>query len=82
MYKPVDPRVSFPKMEEGVLAFWREKKTFRRSIENRRNAPEYILYDGATHVSPGSIPGLRDRTITIGGYDVLQGLGAAVYSGG
>ncbi len=29
---------------------------------------EYILFDGATHISPGSIPGLRDRTITIGGY--------------
>jgi aminotransferase len=29
---------------------------------------EYILFDGATHVSPASIPGLRDRTITIGGY--------------
>jgi aminotransferase len=29
---------------------------------------EYILYDDATHISPAAIPGLRDRTITIGGY--------------
>lgn len=29
---------------------------------------EYILYDGARHISPGSLPGMRDRTITIGGY--------------
>ncbi|MCB2188135.1 MAG: aminotransferase class I/II-fold pyridoxal phosphate-dependent enzyme [Deltaproteobacteria bacterium] len=26
---------------------------------------EYILYDGHTHVSPGSLPGLADRTLTI-----------------
>lgn len=28
---------------------------------------EHILYDGATHISPASIPGLKDRTITING---------------
>ena len=29
---------------------------------------EYFLYDGRTHVSPGSLPGMADRTITISGY--------------
>jgi aminotransferase len=29
---------------------------------------EYILFDGAMHISPAAIPGLRERTITIGGY--------------
>jgi len=29
---------------------------------------EYILYDGHKHISPASIPGLADRTVTIGGY--------------
>ncbi|MBI3986401.1 MAG: pyridoxal phosphate-dependent aminotransferase [Lentisphaerae bacterium] len=29
---------------------------------------EYFVYDGRTHISPGSLPALRDRTITIGGY--------------
>ena len=28
---------------------------------------EYIRYDGRPHVSPGSIPGLRERTVTIMG---------------
>ena len=27
---------------------------------------EHILYDGAVHVPPGSVPGLEDRTVTIG----------------
>ena len=29
---------------------------------------EYILYDGRRHVSPGSLPGMADRTITISGF--------------
>jgi aspartate/methionine/tyrosine aminotransferase len=28
---------------------------------------EHILYDGRTHVSPGSLPALQDRTITVTG---------------
>jgi aminotransferase len=29
---------------------------------------EHFLYDGRTHVSPASIPSLRDRTVTINGF--------------
>ncbi|HEV2495900.1 MAG TPA: pyridoxal phosphate-dependent aminotransferase [Terriglobia bacterium] len=29
---------------------------------------EYFLYDGRQHVSPGSLPGMADRTITISGF--------------
>jgi aminotransferase len=29
---------------------------------------EYMVFDGREHVSPGTIPSLRDRTLTIGGY--------------
>ena len=29
---------------------------------------EYFVYDGRTHVSLASLPGMADRTITIGGY--------------
>ena len=29
---------------------------------------EYFLFDGHTHVSPGSLPGMSGRTITISGY--------------
>jgi len=29
---------------------------------------EYMTFDGAEHVSPASLPGLAERTITIGGY--------------
>jgi len=29
---------------------------------------EYFLYDGRSHISPGSLPEMADRTITISGY--------------
>ena len=29
---------------------------------------EYFLYDGRQHISPGSLPGMAERTITISGY--------------
>lgn len=29
---------------------------------------EYFVYDGLQHISPGSLPGMGDRTITISGY--------------
>jgi len=29
---------------------------------------EYIVYDGNKHISPASIPGLAERSVTIGGY--------------
>ena len=35
---------------------------------------EHILYDGAVHVSPASIPGLEDRTVTIGSASKTYGI--------
>ncbi len=29
---------------------------------------EYFLYDGRSHISPGALPGMADRTITISGF--------------
>jgi isoleucyl-tRNA synthetase len=46
MLRPVDPRTSFPEMELGVLERWREHDVFRQSIEQRRNAPKWIFYEG------------------------------------
>jgi aminotransferase len=29
---------------------------------------EHFVYDGARHISPGSVPGMRERVVTIGGF--------------
>ena len=46
MFKKVDPKQSFPKMEESILKFWEENKVFDKSISQREGAPLYSFYDG------------------------------------
>ena len=38
-FRPVDPRQSFPELEERVLERWRERDVFHRSLEQRARAP-------------------------------------------
>ena len=45
-FRPVDPKVRFPELEERILAFWEEADVFRRSIAQREGAPEWVFYDG------------------------------------
>jgi isoleucyl-tRNA synthetase len=45
-HRPVDPRASFPTLEEGVLARWRERDVFVQSIERRRGGPRWGFYEG------------------------------------
>jgi len=42
----VTPSPAFPEIETDVLEFWKNDGTFRASIENRADAPEWVFYDG------------------------------------
>ncbi len=46
MFQPVDSRVSFPKLEEDVLRFWKENDIFRKSVEERPEDRLYVFYEG------------------------------------
>lgn len=46
MFQPVDPKQSFPKLEEEMLRYWKENNTFKKSIEQRPESEDYIFYDG------------------------------------
>ncbi len=46
MYKPVDTKVSFAKMEEAILKFWQEEDIFKKSIAMRDRGEEFVFYDG------------------------------------
>ncbi len=35
MFDPIDPRQSFPALERGILKYWQEEDTFKRSILQR-----------------------------------------------
>ena len=46
MFKPVNSKVDFSKLEENLLPFWKEKDIFKRSIEARKNSQRFTLYEG------------------------------------
>ncbi|MGL1893311.1 MAG: isoleucine--tRNA ligase [Spirochaetaceae bacterium] len=84
MYKQVDPRVSFPKMEEEILKFWNQNDIFKKSIEQREGCQEYIMFDGppfATglphfgHFVPGTIKDIFPRYQTMKGKKVERRFG-------
>jgi isoleucyl-tRNA synthetase len=54
--RPVDPRVSFPELEEAVLARWRERDVFAESLRRRQGAPPWGFYEGPPTANgpPGS----------------------------
>jgi isoleucyl-tRNA synthetase len=45
-HRPVDPRVSFPELEDGVLERWREREVFAESVRRRQDAPRWGFYEG------------------------------------
>ncbi|MBI5949162.1 MAG: isoleucine--tRNA ligase [Chloroflexi bacterium] len=51
MFKPVDPKVSFPRLEEGILDFWQKNAIFRRSVDKEPapglpNDGLFVFYEG------------------------------------
>ena len=46
MFKKVDPKVSFPQLEEETLKYWEENKIFEQSVANREGKPKYSFNDG------------------------------------
>jgi isoleucyl-tRNA synthetase len=84
LYKPVDPKVNFPSMEEKILEFWQENRIFERSIEQREGCEEYSFYDGppfATglphfgHFVPGTIKDIFPRYQSMKGKKVERRFG-------
>jgi len=84
MFKPVLSKTDFAEMEEGVLAFWREHGTFKKSVENRTKNSEFVFYDGppfATglphygHLLAGTIKDIVPRYQTMRGHRVERRFG-------
>ncbi|MGH2658233.1 MAG: isoleucine--tRNA ligase [Actinomycetota bacterium] len=45
-FEPVDPKVSFPHLEQRILEFWRDADVFAKSLKAREGAPEWVFYEG------------------------------------
>jgi len=55
MFRSVNSKVSFPQLEENILSLWKDKNIFKRSIDERQDAPLFVLYEGppTANGSPG-----------------------------
>jgi isoleucyl-tRNA synthetase len=84
MFKPVSNKIDFPGVEKAVQAFWETHETFKKSLELRRHAPEFVFYDGppfATglphygHLLAGTIKDIVPRYQTMRGHYVERRFG-------
>ena len=46
MYKKVDTDLNFVDREKRVAMFWKDKDIFQKSIDQRKDCPTYMFYDG------------------------------------
>lgn len=46
MFDPVDPKQRLPDVEEGILQYWKEEDTFKRSVKHRAQGGGDILQNG------------------------------------
>ncbi len=55
-FRAVDPKQSFPELEERALVRWRERDVFDRSLANREGAEVWSFYEGPPTANgrPGS----------------------------
>ncbi|MCL5411846.1 MAG: isoleucine--tRNA ligase [Patescibacteria group bacterium] len=84
MFKPVDPKVNFPQLEEKILGSWQKEKIFEKSLERRKPGQKFTFYDGppfATglphygHILAMTIKDAVTRLKTMQGYYVPRRLG-------
>ncbi len=84
MFKPVTNKIDFPGVDKAVLEFWQAHRTFQKSLELRRHAPEFVFYDGppfATglphygHLLAGTIKDIVPRYQTMRGHYVERRFG-------
>ena len=84
MYDKVSTDLKFVDREKEVLSFWKENHVFEKSVELRKGAPAYTVFDGPPtangkphigHVLTRSIKDIIPRFWTMKGYDVLRKAG-------
>jgi isoleucyl-tRNA synthetase len=46
MFDPVNQKVSFPELEQQLMATWKQERTFQKSLELRSGRPRFVFYEG------------------------------------
>ncbi len=50
-FKPVNPKVSFPELEEETIKYWKENKIFERSVSERPEDKKWTFLDGPPFIT-------------------------------
>jgi isoleucyl-tRNA synthetase len=45
-FRPVPPQVSFPELEQRILAYWRENSIVEAGLRRNEGAEEWVFYEG------------------------------------
>ena len=84
MYEKVSTNLNFVEREKKVEEFWKEHHIFEKSIEDRKDCPTYMFYDGPPtangkphigHVLTRVIKDMIPRYRTMKGYKVPRKAG-------
>lgn len=80
-FKPVDPKVDFPKLEEKIIKYWKDNKIFEKSLTKPAPKGDWTFLDGPPFITGlphygsllSSIPkDLFPRYKTMNGYRVRR----------
>jgi isoleucyl-tRNA synthetase len=81
MFRSVNSKLNVTSMEEGVLKFWKQHQIFKKTVEQRAGAPEYVFYEGPPtangkpgvhHVLARAFKDMFPRYKTMRGYHVSR----------
>ena len=84
MFKKLNERVSYPAIEQEILAFWKEHGIFEQSISAREGRPGFTFYEGPPtangrpgihHVMARTLKDLVCRYKTMCGFQVHRKAG-------
>ena len=84
MFKQYEGNISYPKIEEEILKFWKENKVFEKSITTRDENKPFTFYEGPPtangkpgihHVMSRALKDLVCRYKTLQGYHVNRKAG-------
>ncbi|MCE1255154.1 MAG: class I tRNA ligase family protein, partial [Anaerolineae bacterium] len=81
MFKAVNPKANFVKLEEEQLQFWKEQDVFHKSMQQREGGRQFVFYEGPPtangkpgihHVLARAFKDIFPRYKTMRGYHVLR----------
>ena len=84
MFKELSERISYPSVEKEILAFWKERRIFEKSISSREGKPGFTFYEGPPtangragihHVMARTLKDLVCRYKTMRGFQVHRKAG-------